>query len=96
MTAMSVLTAAISWGIEIYVWMILIRVFLSFAQPRRYSPLLGFIYHATEPVLNLCRRVMPVTRSGIDFSPFLAIIGLELVKAVFIYLLNQIVHFLGG
>lgn len=96
MNALSVLTAAISWGIEIYVWMILIRVFLSFAQPRRYNPLLGFIYYATEPVLNLCRRFMPVTKSGLDFSPFLAIIGLELVKAVLVYLLSQLMHFLGG
>ncbi len=96
MSALSLLIAVVSWGVEIYVWMILIRAFLSFVQPRRYHPLLGFLYYATEPVLSLCRRIMPATRSGIDFSPLLAIIGLELLKAVLILLLSQLGRYLGG
>lgn len=96
MNILSITVTAISWAVEIYVWLILARVFLSFVQPRRYHPLFGFIYGVTEPVLSLCRRVLPVTRSGIDFSPFLAIFGLEMAKAVVIYLLSQLLHYLGG
>lgn len=86
----------INLAFEIYVWLIIIRVFFSFMQPRRYSRWLEFIYQVTEPVLAFCRRLLPNPIGGLDFSPFLAIIGMELVKSVFLYLLNLLLRSIGG
>jgi|GEM_PF-376033 len=91
----NIVVTVISLAIEIYVWLILARVFLSFMRPRRYHPVLGFIYKVTEPVLDLCRRILPVTSLGIDFSPFLAIIGLEVARSAVIYFVSELFRYLG-
>lgn len=85
----------ISLAIEIYIWLILARVFLSFIRPRKYHPVLGFIYRVTEPVLDLCRRILPVTSLGVDFSPFLAIIALEIARSAAVYLVSELLRYLG-
>lgn len=76
----------ISVGIEVYVWLIIIRVILSLFRPRAYHPVFKFIYEITEPLLALCRRILPGPARGLDFSPLLAVVILELVKQVLINL----------
>ncbi len=91
----NIAVTVISLAFEVYVWLILARVFLSFIRPRKYHPVVGFIYKVTEPVLDLCRRILPVTSLGIDFSPFLAIIGLEVARSAVIYLASELLRYLG-
>lgn len=72
--------------IEVYVWIIIARVFLSFIRPRSYNPIFKFIYQITEPFLAFFRRFLPGASIGIDFSPFVAIIILEILKQILISL----------
>lgn len=86
---MSFFVYIISLAIEIYVWLIIGRVLLSFVRPRSYHPVFRFIYEVTEPVLAPCRRILPPTMN-IDFSPLIAIIFLELVRTVLINLMRTL------
>jgi YggT family protein len=58
------------------------RSILSFVVRDWRNPLLRFLYDITEPVLAPVRRVLPVAMGGLDFSPFLVIMGLWLLLDV--------------
>jgi len=72
---------------EIYFWLLLIRIILSWfpVVPRSElsQSLLNFLYEVTEPYLGLFRRILPMVSlggAGIDFSPIVAIIVLRLIE----------------
>ena len=66
-------------AISIYIWIIIIRALISWVNPDPFNPIVRFLYRATEPVLRPVRRSLPTYQIGIDLSPLLVIIGLELV-----------------
>lgn len=72
--------------IEIYQLLILIECILSWF-PRREGGLLADIYGAlstlVDPYLNLFRRFIP-PMGGLDWSPVLAILVLQLVERIVI------------
>lgn len=72
----------IYFAFTIYVWLIVIRVLLSWINPNPYSPLMRFLAKASDPVLIRARRVLPLTMGGLDFSPVLAILVLHLLGVV--------------
>lgn len=72
----------IYFGFTIYVWLIVIRVLLSWINPNPYSPLMRFLAKASDPVLKKARQILPMTMSGLDFSPVLAILVLHLLGVV--------------
>lgn len=57
---------------------ILIRVIISWVNPHLQNPLADLLYLFTEPTLRLARGLIPVF-SGIDFSPFIVMIGLKII-----------------
>lgn len=67
---------------------ILVRVVLSFIPipvNQITRPILSFVYDVTEPVLKLVRSVLPpvmVGGIGLDLSPIIAIILLNIVHAI--------------
>lgn len=69
--------------VEIYELIILVACILSWFAPQADGALRD-IYVAfqriTEPFLGIFRRVMPNTGIGIDFSPVIAIIVLDILK----------------
>ena len=73
---------AILYGSVIYIWLIIIRVALTWINPNPYSPLMRGLAWAVDPVLTRARRLCPLTLGGLDFSPVLAIIAVRLVGAV--------------
>ena len=67
-------------ALEIYKWIILIRVLLSWVNPDPYNPIVQILHSITEPVLLRVRQLIPMSGLGIDFSPiivFLVIIFLQ-------------------
>jgi uncharacterized protein YggT (Ycf19 family) len=71
--------------IQIYVFAIIARIVLSWFPVSPGSPMAtiySFLYTITEPVLGPLRRVIPPL-GGFDFSPIVAIIGLQLVAGAF-------------
>jgi len=73
--------------LTLYMWVIIARAVLSWVSPDPYNPIVRFIYSVTEPVLSQIRRRLPVSFSGIDFSPII-------VFLVVIFLQNFVVNYL--
>jgi len=63
--------------LQIYSWLILARVILSWVNPNPRNELLLMVYRVTEPVLGPLRRLIPLR--GIDLSPLLAWLLIQLV-----------------
>jgi len=74
-----VVAAMISLAISIIrLFQVLVFVYalLSFIAPGTYSPVVGLLSSLCEPLLRPLRRVLPVI-GGLDFSPLVALIGLQ-------------------
>jgi YggT family protein len=65
---------------------IIARALLSWFNPDPRSPLMQALYAVTEPILDPIRRILP--RMGIDLSPLVAIILLEIISATFAQFLD--------
>ena len=66
--------------INLYIWIVIIAALLSFVRPDPYNPVVQILHRLTEPVMNFIRSKMPfVVLSGIDLSPLVVILGLQLV-----------------
>ena len=65
---------------------ILLRVILSWFSPRPTNILAVILYRVTEPFLAPLRRIIP--RVGMfDFSPLVAVILIQLIRYLSLYLL---------
>lgn len=74
---------------QVFDWLIIIRVLLSWIPHNPYNPVLKFIYEITEPVLAPFKKIIGI-RPGIDFSPIIAIFALRMVEYLVIMLLRAI------
>lgn len=74
---------------EVYNWLIIVRVFLSWIPHDPHRPIFRFIYEITEPVLAPFRRLMG-GRMMIDFSPIIAIIVLQFVEMLIVDFLRYL------
>ena len=81
------LATVLNLVLTLYMWVIIARAVLSWVSPDPYNPIVRFIYSITEPVLSQVRRRLPVSFSGIDFSPII-------VFLVIIFLQNFVVNYL--
>jgi YggT family protein len=74
---------------ELYIWLIIARVVLSYVRLKKYHPVVRFVYDATEPLLGFFRRLLP--RTGMfDFSPLLAFLSVWIVEQLVIALLTYL------
>jgi YggT family protein len=72
----------IYYGSIVYIWLLILRVALTWINPNPYSPLMRFLSWAADPVLIRARRLCPLTLGGLDFSPLVAIIIVRFAGAV--------------
>lgn len=64
---------------QVLIWLIIIRVILSWVRHDPYHPIIKFIYDVTDPVMRPFHRLIP-TAGGIDFSPIIIIFVLTIVQ----------------
>ena len=75
---------------EIYFWLILVRCLLSFVPSVDwYKQPFGFIKEVTDLWLNLFRKIIPPL-NGLDFSPIVAIIALQVLQFILLYVLHML------
>ncbi len=72
---------------EVYTWLIIARILISWFPQNPSHPIVRFIYEITEPVLAPVRRIMPRTSMPIDFSPIVAVLLLNLLQRLIVSLL---------
>ena len=73
--------------INIFMFSIIIQVILSWINPGSYNPVTAVLYSITSPLLRPIQRILP-SISGIDLSPLIAIIGLQVVRMLILPLLG--------
>ena len=67
----------------IYLITLIAQAVLSWIGPGTYNPLTSLLYTLNEPVLRPIRRLIPVI-SGIDLSPLVALIAIQLLKILLV------------
>lgn len=82
MSATELLTNSLANFINIYLLLIFIRLILSWFQTAEIAyQAISFLSPITDPYLNIFRSFIPPL-GGIDLSPILAIIVLQLIGSV--------------
>lgn len=89
---MFTLARIVSLVFQIYEFMILIRVLLSWVNVNPHGraldhPLVDLLYRITDPVLEPLRRLIPPIGGVMDISPIVAMILLEILRQVITRLL---------
>ncbi|MDP2098263.1 MAG: YggT family protein [Methylobacter sp.] len=87
------LTQLVSLLINIFIYGIFARAILSWINPGSFNAASSILYSLTEPVLNVCRRIIP-DLGGIDLSPLAALMLLQLAKMVILPPLHQLASLL--
>ncbi len=67
--------------IDLYSLVVIGAVIVSWMRLPRSHPIAGVIYTLTEPALAPIRRALP-TMGGLDFSPMVLLIGLQLLRGL--------------
>lgn len=78
--------------IKIYFWIVIAAAVASWIRFDPYNQLVRVLYALTEPVFYRIRKWMPFTYAmGIDFSPIVVIIILQLIENIVVRSLLQYV-----
>ncbi len=67
--------------LEIYKWIIIVAVLISWVNPDPYNPIVRFLYSVTEPVLRPVRRLIGYRLGPIDISPILVILAIIILQS---------------
>ena len=65
--------------IDLYSLIVFVAVVMSWMQLPPSNPIAQFVHALTEPVLGPLRRALP-SMGGLDFSPMVLLIGLQMLK----------------
>lgn len=83
---MGIIITAVNVAFEVYSYLIIIRILLSWVRHNPYQPLIRFIYEVTEPYLNVFKRFIPPF-GAVDVSPIVAIFVLQILRNLVIKIL---------
>ncbi len=92
---MNILIYLVNTAFRVLNWLIIIRVIISWVRPNVTDPnwrnLLRILYNITEPILGPIRRLLP-QGIGIDFSPLIALIALNILRNFVVNLLVRLLY----
>jgi YggT family protein len=79
---------------DFYFWALILSVVLSWVAPGGYSPVAVLVQQVTEPLLAPCRRLLPAM-GGLDLSPIIAFLGIQIFKILLANSAAQLFGLLG-
>jgi YggT family protein len=68
--------------LRVYEVVLLLRVLFSWIRPNPAHPVVQWVYRLTEPVLAPVRRIVPAGSIGIDFSPVVVFVLIEIIRGL--------------
>ena len=72
--------------LDLFVWA---RVILSWVPHNQYNEITRIVYNVTEPLLRPLRDLIPASSMGIDISPFILLLDLNMAESfalrIFVY-----------
>lgn len=81
----------LSLVINLYIFVIIVAAFLSWVNPDPYNAIVRTLRALTEPVLYRVHRHLPfVMVNGIDLSPIVVLVALQLLNGVVVQSLMQL------
>ncbi|MCK5192135.1 MAG: YggT family protein [Methylococcales bacterium] len=84
----------VSMLINVFVFAVFARAILSWFDPGNYNSASSLLHSLTEPLLNMCRKVIP-DLGGIDLSPLVALVFLQVAKMMVLPPLSQLAALIG-
>ena len=73
-----------------YFWVVIVSTIFSWVRPDPYNPIVRTLRTLTEPVFYRIRKLLPFTyNNGIDFSPIIVLLSIELLDRIVIHSLRQ-------
>lgn len=85
---MAIVLTAINVAFQVYTWLLIARILLSWIRHNPYNPIIRFIYEITEPYLGIFRRIVPPI-GVMDLSPIVAFLVLDfIIRPLVLYLVR--------
>ncbi len=84
----------ISLLLNVYVFAVFARALLSWFDLGGFRAASSILYSLTEPLLDTCRRFIP-DLAGVDLSPLVALMLLQLTKMVILPPLHELANLIG-
>ena len=76
--------------LNLYFWVVIIACVLTWVRPDPYNPIVRALRTMTEPVFYRVRKWLPFTyANGLDFSPVIVLLAIELVNRIVVASLAQ-------
>jgi len=88
------LVQLLEMSFNLFFFAIVIRAVLSWVGSGSYKLAVSLLYSLTEPMLRRSRKLLP-PMGGIDLSPMLPLVGIQLAKMIILPPLQQIAMMLG-
>jgi YggT family protein len=88
------ITQLVSLLINVFIFSVFARALLSWLNPGTFSSASSILYSLTEPLLNTCRKFIP-DFGGVDFSPLVVLLLLQLAKMVILPPLHELAGLIG-
>ena len=76
--------------LTVYIWVVIIAALLSWVRPDPHNPIVQILYRLTEPAYAFVRRYIPTVFNGIDLSPIIIIIGLQVIDVFLVNIINAL------
>lgn len=77
--------------LNLYSFVLLIAILLSWVNPDPYNPVVRFVRSATEPLLGRVRRWFPfVVIGGLDLSPLVVALALQFLRTFLVSTLSEL------
>ena len=92
MSPIATVATTIAYAVQIVILLIIVRAFMSFfPNIDRSHPVVRTLDSVVDPILRPFQRLMP-PMAGLDFSPILAILTLQVAAQLLIGLLTGLVR----
>jgi YggT family protein len=88
------ITQLISLLINVFIFAVFARALLSWMNPGAFNAAASILATLTEPLLDICRKFIP-DLGGIDLSPLVALLLLQLAKMVILPPLHELASLIG-
>jgi YggT family protein len=86
----SVLYQVVSLAFQVYILIVVARALVSWVNPDPYNPIVRFLHNATDPVLDLIRRILPLQFGGMDFTPIVLLLALSVLQQMILQLIVRL------
>jgi YggT family protein len=82
--------------LNLYWWLIIGSVVVSWIGADPYNPIIRFLRGATEPVFYQIRTRLPMVFGGMDFTPIVVLLAIQFLRIFLVQSLYQAADGLGG